>query len=88
MEAEQAVIELLVDLPNVRLYSFNNNFDLICGLDNYKDYEHYGEWVNSWILEQFQSDEYRLTRDNYRDYLEEIRRFYTTYDYPSLNLLK
>lgn len=88
VEAEQAVIELLVDLPNVRLYSFNNNFDLICGLDNYKDYEHYGEWVNSWILEQFQSDEYRLTRDNYRDYLEEIRRFYTTYDYPSLNLLK
>lgn len=88
LDAEQVVIEQLLDLPNVRLYSFNNNFDLICDLDNYKDYEHYGEWVNSWILEQFQSDEYLLTQDNYQDYLDTIRQFYTTYDYPSLNLLK
>ncbi len=85
VDAEQCAIELLLDVPNIRLYSFNNNFSLICDLDNYKDYEHYGEWINSWILEQFQSDEYLLTPDNYQDYLAEIRQFYTTFDYTSLN---
>ena len=85
LDAEQVAIELLLQVPNIRLYSFNNNFDLICDLDNYKDYEHYGEWINSWILEQLCRDEYRLTRDNYRAYLDEIRAFYTSFDYASLN---
>ena len=85
IDAEQCAIGLLLDVPNTRLYSFNNNFSLICDLDNYKDHLHYGEWVNSWILEQFQSDEYLLTQDNYQDYLAEIRQFYTTFDYTSLN---
>ena len=76
---------MLVQVPNIRFYAFDNNFDLVCNLDNYRDPGHYGEWVNSWILEQFQSDEYLLTQDNYRDYLAEIRQFYTTFDYTSLN---
>lgn len=88
ISAEQTLIEMLVQVPNVRLYAFDNNFDLVCDLSNYRDAGHYGEWVNSWILEQFQSDEYLLTQDNYQDYLDTIRQFYTTYDYPSLNLLK
>ncbi|HIZ47932.1 MAG TPA: hypothetical protein H9810_04340, partial [Candidatus Gemmiger excrementavium] len=75
-------------IPNIRLYSFNANFDLICDLDNYKDYEHYGEWINSWMLEQMAADNYRLTEDNYQSYLKEVRDFYTTYDYPALNELK
>lgn len=88
INAEQAAIELLLRIPNIRLYSFNANFDLICDLDNYKDYEHYGEWINSWMLEQMAADNYRLTEDNYQSYLKEVRDFYTTYDYPALNELK
>lgn len=85
ISAEEAAIEMLVQVPNIRFYAFDNNFDLVCNLDNYRDPGHYGEWVNSWILEQFQSDEYLLTQDNYQDYLAEIRQFYTTFDYTSLN---
>lgn len=84
VDAEETAIEMLLQLPNIQLYSFNNNFDLICDLDNYKDYEHYGEWVNSWILEQMAAGQYRLTRDNYQAYLEQIRAFYTSYDYAAL----
>lgn len=86
LDAEQVAIELLLEVPNIRLYSFNNDFDLICNLDNYKDYEHYGEWINSWILEQLTRETFRLTSDNYQTYLKDIRAFYTTYDYPALNL--
>lgn len=88
LDAEQVAIEALLSIPNIRLYSFNNNFDLICNLDNYKDYEHYGEWVNTWILEQLVDEHYRLTKDNYLNYMEDIRTFYTNYDYLSLNNLK
>lgn len=88
IDAEQFTIELLSQVPNIRLYSFNTNFALICNLDNYKDYEHYGEWINSWILEQLAADNYRLTPENSQEYLDTIRAFYTSYDYTALNDLK
>lgn len=84
IDAERLAIEELLEASNIRLYSFCNNFDLVCDLNNYKDQAHYGEWVNSWILEWMKNDEWRLTKDNYHDYLEEIRNFYNNYDYGSL----
>lgn len=88
IETERASIEMLLNVPNIQLYSFNNNFDLICDLDNYKDFQHYGDWINSWILQQIAAGNYRLTQENYQDYLASIQNFYTTYDYPALNDLK
>ena len=84
IDAEQLSIEELLKAPNIKLYSFCNNFELVCDLDNYKDQAHYGEWVNSWILEWIKSGEWRLTKDNYLEYLREIRNFYNNYDYSSL----
>lgn len=83
IDAEQAAIEELLKAPNIKLYSFCNNFELACNLDNYKDQAHYGEWVNSWILEWIKNDEWRLTKDNYQEYLSEIRDFYNNYNYSS-----
>lgn len=85
IDAEQAAIEEILKYPNIKLYSFCNNFELVCNLDNYKDQAHYGEWVNSWILEWMHNDEYLLTKDNYKDYIKIIREFYNSYDYSSLH---
>ncbi len=85
IDAEQAAIEEILKYPNIKLYSFCNNFELVCNLDNYKDQAHYGEWVNSWILEWMYNDEYFLTKDNYKDYIKTIRKFYNSYDYGSLH---
>ena len=81
VEAERTAIELLLECPNVKLYSFTNDFDLTCDLDNYKDTAHYGEWVNSNILVRMKNDENLLTKDNYEEYLDEIYNFYSNYDY-------
>ncbi len=81
---EIAIEELLLH-PNIHLYSFFTNFELICDLNNYRDSRHYGEWINSWILEQMHSGNYLLTEDNYRDHLDAMRQFYTSYDYASLH---
>lgn len=84
IDAEQAAIEELLKYPNIKLYSFSNNFEMICNLDNYKDAGHYGEWVNSWMLQWMRDGDYLLTEANYEEYLETIREFYHSYDYASL----
>lgn len=88
IDAEQVAIEELLKHSNIRLYSFCDNFDLVCNLDNYKDVAHYGEWVNSWILEWMREDQYLLTEQNYREYIDTIRDFYGSYDYDSLHTVK
>lgn len=84
IDCERVAIEEILKHSNIKLYSFNDNFKLICDLDNYKDQAHYGEWVNSWILEWMKEDKYLLTEENYQEYIETIREFYNSYDYSTL----
>lgn len=84
IDAEEAAIAEMLKHSNIRLYSFSDNFELVCNLDNYKDQGHYGEWVNSWILKWIGDDVGLLTKDNYEAYISRIREFYNTYDYDSL----
>lgn len=84
IEAEKVAIEEILKHPNIKLFSFCNNFELVCNLDNYYDQAHYGEQVNSQMLEWMRNDEYLLTEKNYLTYINTIKQFYTSYDYNSL----
>ncbi len=85
VEAEQYVIELLLEHDNIRLYSFNNRTDITTDLNHYKDKFHYAAWINSLMLRWMYEGEYLLTRENYMNYLEEEQAFYSGFDYESLN---
>lgn len=85
IDAEEIAIKEMLEYSNIRLYSFCDNYELICNLDNYKDLAHYGEWVNSWILEWMYKGKNQLTKSNYKQYIENIRNFYNSYDYASLH---
>ena len=85
VEAEQMIIEELLKYPNIKLFSFNCRFDLTTDLNNYKDYTHYGEWINSLMLRCMKNDQYLLSAENYQAYLEKELQFYTTYDYTQMN---
>lgn len=84
IDAEQIAIEELLKCDNVRLFSFTDNYDLICDMDQYKDEAHYGEWINSDILHWIVNGEHELTEENYQDYLAANREFYSNYDYDSV----
>ncbi len=84
IDLEQLTIELLLDYNNVKLFSFFNNFELICNLNNYMDSIHYIQDVNSQILVWMKNGKYQLTKDNYKKYLEEISVFYNNYNYDQL----
>ena len=85
LEAEQYIIELILPHNNIHLHSFNNRTDIITDLNNYKDKTHYGEWINSAILKWMHDGKYLLSEDNYLNYLEEEKHFFTNFDYNSLN---
>lgn len=84
IEAEEYIIETILQVDNIRLYSFNNRTDITTDLNNYFDIMHYGPWVNSLILRWICDEEYLLTWDNYEDYLAQELSFYTSYDYSQL----
>lgn len=82
--AEKCVIEELLKCPNIKLYSFTNNFELTCDMDNYMDLAHFGSWVNRGILYWMYHDEYRLTEENYEQYCAQVKEFYNNFDYEAL----
>jgi hypothetical protein len=83
-DAELIATKLLLECPNVKLYNFNDKHDIIENLDNYRDKEHYGSWINSKILEWMADDEGLVTNDNYLERLEEEEEYYLNYDYESI----
>lgn len=85
IEAEQYIIELILESDNIRLFSFNNRYDITTDLNNYKDATHYGTWVNSLMLKWMHEGQYHLTKDNYKDYLAKEMEYYTSFDYMSIN---
>ena len=85
IEAERIVIEEILKCENIKLFSFNNLTHIITDLNNYKDRLHYGEWVNSLILQYMHDGKCLLTAENYEQYLSDELSFYSSFDYMSLN---
>jgi hypothetical protein len=56
---------------------------MISDLNNYTDSLHYGEWINSDILNWMSTGEGELNRDNYLLYFEELREIYQQFDYSA-----
>lgn len=84
IDAQKVAIETILPCDNIKLFSFDNNYELICNWDNYTDQAHYGDWVNSDILKWMKNEEYLITKDNYEAYLSDIRYYYNNYDYASI----
>lgn len=84
IDAMEYEAELLLKCNNVHLFSFFDDTNMICDFENYKDPGHYGEWVNSWILQWMAEGKHELTEDNYRQYYQSMREFYLNYDYESI----
>lgn len=83
-QAEQAATELLLECPNIKLYNFFDQYDVVCNPDYYCDDGHYSAEINSRILEWMSNDIGLITKENYLDKLEQERNFYLNFDYDSI----
>lgn len=84
LNAEAYATSMMLKCDNIKLFSFNNETEIITNLNNYKDSTHYGEWINSWILESMKEEYDLLTPENCEEYLDKERNFYLNYEYKSL----
>lgn len=84
IDFQRAATELILENDNIKLFSFLDEYELITNLDNYKDPSHYGEWVNTMILNWMNNDEHLLTKTTYSAYYDEIFEFYNNFDYASI----
>lgn len=84
LQAEELATELLLSAENVHVFAFADKIDVIENLDNYCDTLHYGEWINSEILQWMSSGSGELTAENYREYYVSIRELYQNYDYEAI----
>lgn len=87
IDAEKFAIELLLEYENIELYSFNDCWDIVTNLNNYKDHLHYGEWINTKMLHMIHDGVGRLTKDNYETYIERERNFYLNYTYQFFDIV-
>lgn len=81
IEAQKIAEELLLQCPNVRLYSFWGKTEVIENMDNYRDSTHYSSEVSDDILRWMKNDEGLLTRENYLFELEKQAEYLHSFDY-------
>lgn len=80
LDQEKLWVDVLVDYPNVNIYEFQTAEDIIYNLDNYCDKVHFSENVYAWEAEQINKGNYRLTRENYIEEIDKIKKITDEFD--------
>ena len=84
MEGYRLMARMLLECRNIRLFAFDDQFDITCNLDHYMDVIHYSEDIGDQLLEWMAAGEHMLTNDNVDRYFVRITNFYANYDYDSI----
>lgn len=84
LEAEKVAIELMLKQDNIKLFSFFDDESIICNLNNYRDTIHYGEHINSYILECMKNNKHLITKENCREYFINENKTIFEYNYDRI----
>lgn len=68
------LLKKLVEFNNVKVFDFQVAKEITHDLDNYKDFNHYHQKINLWMLNQIKNNNYRVTSDNMIDYIENLNK--------------
>lgn len=80
IEAQCMLIEMLLPYENIHLYSFFDDYLMICDLSHYIDSLHYDGTVSEKIIQNMKSGVGLLTEENYEEYVFMLN-FYRLFDY-------
>lgn len=83
-QAEKIALDMILECHNIKFYSFNLITDITTNFDNYKDTTHYGEWINSRMLNYIHNDIGLITKENKEEYLNQEQELLTSYPYEKL----
>ncbi|MBQ6128874.1 MAG: hypothetical protein IJI51_04365 [Lachnospiraceae bacterium] len=77
------VYKALLEYDNVRMFYFQDDWELITDLDNYKDYSHYSKDISHYVYECMRDGVHEVTRDNSFDTLLKFSEDVADYDHES-----
>ena len=79
LEAKRYIFSRFRNLPNVRLFDFQDVDSITLDLDNYLDYSHSSPDVSSYIIDAIAHNQYLVTDDNVDERIsrleDQVRRF-------------
>jgi hypothetical protein len=84
IEMYKIIANILLEYGNIELYQFQNNYEIVTNLNNYKDYQHYSEKINEYMVKAIKNGEFKLTKENYIEKLDELKNFINNYNYDSI----
>ena len=79
----ERVYKELLNYGNVRIFYFQNDYDIITDLDNYRDYSHFDQPINYYMYECMRDSKKEVSQDTYYDTLLDMYDFAEGYDYES-----
>lgn len=82
--ALERVMNRLLEYKNVRIFYFQDDFDIITDISNYRDYSHFKQDINKYMYECMRDGKKEVTKENYFDTLLNMYEYAVTYDYESL----
>jgi len=86
--ARKYFVEKIKMMDNVKVYGFDNNYDITNKISNYKDYGHYKNWVNDYIMDSIMNNKHEIVNDNLNEYLRYMVDNINSYDSVELKLYK
>ena len=75
------VYKKLLEYDNVRMFYFQDDWDLITDLDNYKDYSHYSKDISHYLYECMRDGKHEVTKDTSFDTLLKFSEDIAAYDH-------
>lgn len=81
---EKAVIEALLKTDNIKVYSFMDDYEITSDWNMYCDFSHCRQNVNRRIMNMMYNEEHIITKDNYLNYLDGLKNYYSDFDYDEL----
>lgn len=84
MDSVRYALEQLVEYENVEIYFYQGEEEIITNLDNYKDYSHYGGWINNLLTQYIAEGKNLVTEDNCEQYIEELKEIVYSFDFNAL----
>lgn len=83
MDGVQYALEHLLEYRNVAIFFYQGEEEIITNLDNYKDFSHYGPWINDLITQYISEGRNRVTKDNCETLIGGMKAMLHAFDFES-----
>ena len=84
MDGVEYALKHLLEYENVQIYFYQGEEEIITNLDNYKDYSHYGPWINNLITQNISEGRNQVTKDNVEQLISDMKDTIYSFDFELL----